>query len=1125
MKGTSRGDFSRQLFDRSKHYRSVRMQQGRVQLDSDWNAQVDLMTYRQRTETVDMLGASGAPAGEAGYALVGGALEMGLHHIAIGLDEAWVLPQTDGMTFETRLTLHRDSNGIPEEGRILSLWQTDLEDRYMEVFYLRIQQGALRFQRRGIAEPDLLTGPLPSQETYIDLALSYRDDETTLYVNGLEVLTDPNGLNLASRRTLMLLGAGYREGQPADLLPAEIFDARLWSDARQPRDIGRDPQGDEENLLGWWRFEEGAGTVVLDSSRHCNHGVIRGPANQRARWLPPRFLSAGRFYVDGILCENETTVDFAAQADLPGAEFPSGGADLPPSHLFYLDVWERSISSVEDPELREVALEGPDTTLRNRIVAQVRTLPIPPTVDDQAVEDLTPWKALVSPPGGRLRARHNPSPKTLLENRLYRVEIHHGGFLDAETIAFRRHPDDPAALQLDLWDGFWQVGQNIELQDAKGKVLARRRVAAVDPQTHKLILQDSAPPIDPQKDAPPIDPQKDGSSLPTESGYLRRTISVKWSRDNTSTVFPIRPLQEDQTTVQIIPDAFPGRRLAVGQWVEVVDDRSILRDEASQLLQVKSVDRDGTSIELSPPPPPGRARYAQDHPHLRLWDQSGDAVSVHKEWMAIELGIEVHFEAGEDYRRGDYWWIPTRPLLERGIAWPIDGDDQPLAVPPQGVEHHYAPLAQLTYEDDGYRLDDLRQIFQPRALGAVSKAGDVVEGTLDLRSDLNVEGDLTVAGKAFLGDIHGNLCGTNIVDTEQLVDGSVRQIKLHPEVGTVPPGSLILGPTAEAPPGYVYSGSQTTLWQDQEVPWIDRLEIPNGGPPGPMVSVSSHGQIYTFLESGEVWAYDPGSNSWQRRQDMPVARRAFAVAALEDRIHLLGGLDASNRSTGSHQVYDPDLDSWEPRRDLPTPRGFLAASTHQGHLHAIGGVRHDILGSVITDRHTSYDPTTDAWTRRCPLPRPTSRLGAATLGCKIIVAGGEVRPFLRFLGSRPSAQCLSYDVSNDRWDALPGSLPTPRLSPRLLEVWGRLYSVGGRSTLGWLSTCEYYEPTMGCWLATTPLHEAIRAPAVSAVDGALYVQGAMRSADSGGVLVEELQVAERFFLHRRVLPDDENPSA
>ena len=56
-----KGDFSRSTFDPHTHYISVRMQQGRVQLDADWNEQADILLYLIATQLKDLLG-SGATA-------------------------------------------------------------------------------------------------------------------------------------------------------------------------------------------------------------------------------------------------------------------------------------------------------------------------------------------------------------------------------------------------------------------------------------------------------------------------------------------------------------------------------------------------------------------------------------------------------------------------------------------------------------------------------------------------------------------------------------------------------------------------------------------------------------------------------------------------------------------------------------------------------------------------------------------------------------------------------------------------------------------------------------------------------------------------------------------------------
>lgn len=61
------GDYSRKTFNRKKHYRGVLMQQGRVQLDSDWNEQLDLQLYRTETEARDVIGECGVPKSGDGF--------------------------------------------------------------------------------------------------------------------------------------------------------------------------------------------------------------------------------------------------------------------------------------------------------------------------------------------------------------------------------------------------------------------------------------------------------------------------------------------------------------------------------------------------------------------------------------------------------------------------------------------------------------------------------------------------------------------------------------------------------------------------------------------------------------------------------------------------------------------------------------------------------------------------------------------------------------------------------------------------------------------------------------------------------------------------------------------------
>lgn len=145
-------------------------------------------------------------------------------------------------------------------------------------------------------------------------------------------------------------------------------------------------------------------------------------------------IGAGRYYVDGILCENESNVAFTAQPDLPGATLPTDAG----TYLAYLDVWQRHLTAVEQPGLREVALGGPDSATRTKTVWQVKLVSVAAGSTCASFgDDWTPPDALST---GQLRAQEEPVTQNTneclvppgagyrrLENQLYRVEIHAPG--------------------------------------------------------------------------------------------------------------------------------------------------------------------------------------------------------------------------------------------------------------------------------------------------------------------------------------------------------------------------------------------------------------------------------------------------------------------------------------------------------------------------------------------------------------------------------------------------------------------------------------------------------------------------------------------------------------------------
>jgi hypothetical protein len=170
-------------------------------------------------------------------------------------------------------------------------------------------------------------------------------------------------------------------------------------------------------------------------------------------------IGKGRYYVDGILCENEYNTRYEAQKDFPILPERRVQGE---KYVVYLDVWERHITALEDGDIQEKALSGPDTATRTKVVWQVKiddgkeqtnSLPALPVDDrDTILRDWAKWIERWQPPHrGCLRARVDrpedsqdpcltaPDAKYRgQENQLYRVEIHHGGAAGEATFKWSR---------------------------------------------------------------------------------------------------------------------------------------------------------------------------------------------------------------------------------------------------------------------------------------------------------------------------------------------------------------------------------------------------------------------------------------------------------------------------------------------------------------------------------------------------------------------------------------------------------------------------------------------------------------------------------------------------------------
>ncbi len=361
---------------------------------------------------------------------------------------------------------------------------------------------------------------------------------------------------------------------------------------------------------------------------------------------PEDFLvGPGRYYVNGLLCENESYYAYSRQPDLKAAPLQFRGKNA----AIVLDVWERHVTYVEDDSIHEVALGAADTGSRAKLVCQVRIKELaekpasPADLNNHWDFLLDQWQAKNR---GSLKARakqssDNEEPCTISpssryrgpENQLYRVEIHHGGPATGsgskEGATFKWSKENGSVI--------FPIVSKVEGELINLANLGRDPRFALEVGDYVEIVDDDY-------------------VLHGRADPLLRIEAV----------YP----GIAQVRLSPAPSGKVGRDLTKHPLLRRWDQKSgDPKKGGLELHQGAALIREGT----------------------------GD-----RSWLELEDGIQIQFHAANpanQHRTGDYWLIPARTATG-DVLWPQD-EGKPKAVAPRGIEHYYAPLGLASFGQDG----------------------------------------------------------------------------------------------------------------------------------------------------------------------------------------------------------------------------------------------------------------------------------------------------------------------------------------------------------------------------------------------------------------------------------------
>lgn len=149
--------------------------------------------------------------------------------------------------------------------------------------------------------------------------------------------------------------------------------------------------------------------------------------------------------------------------------------------------------------------------------------------------------------------------------------------------------------------------------------------------------------------------------------------------------------------------------------------------------------------------------------------------------------------------------------------------------------------------------------------------------------------------------------------------------------------------------------------------------------------------IDRYTSEDEHWQLSlDGGSEWTAAAPLPNARNHLASAVIDGTLYVLGGQHGHNETLVTQRAvhaYDPATDSWTERAQLPAGRSHMAVVVVGGQLYLLGGEEQH---GVTEDEVFVYDPQADSWASATSLPEPRHSGVAAEIGGFVFYSGGSL---------------------------------------------------------------------------------------------------------------------------------------
>src|SRR2546428_10025842 len=135
---------------------------------------------------------------------------------------------------------------------------------------------------------------------------------------------------------------------------------------------------------------------------------------------------------------------------------------------------------------------------------------------------------------------------------------------------------------------------------------------------------------------------------------------------------------------------------------------------------------------------------------------------------------------------------------------------------------------------------------------------------------------------------------------------------------------------------------------------------------------------------------------WTKLAAFPEPAEELLGASAGGKMYVFCGLAPGWNPIGMVYEYDPPTDKWTKKKPMPLASHHVSFTEYKGKIYAFGGFVLPPKGQPAAwgpiDNASEYDPATDNWKALAPLPTKRGSPVAVTVGDKMYVIGGASTP-------------------------------------------------------------------------------------------------------------------------------------